>query len=57
MPIGQHKGKRFEEIPLEDLDRLLGWIEETCADRFPDLQAEIKAYLKENHYAADQEVE
>jgi hypothetical protein len=52
LPIG-HPGIRFQklkDIPLDKLDRLLGWLEDKKTR--PDLQEILVKYLRDNHYDA-----
>lgn len=51
MPIGIHKGKALKDIPLADLDALVGWLEEKdLVKRFAELYAGLVEYLKANGY-------
>ena len=35
LPFGSHQGKTFKDVPLEYLDWLIGWLEETDSQREP----------------------
>lgn len=62
IPFGKYKGLRFKDVPLEYLDWLVGWLEETKSkrnprnllmDEFPTIYRCAIEYLKDNHYGED----
>ncbi len=62
MPFGDHKSKVFKDIPLEYLDWLVGWLEETTSDREPHkkmseafgtLYGAAINYLEDNNFGND----
>lgn len=52
LPIGQRdiKGKKLRDIPLTQLDNLLGWLEDKQTR--PDLQKILAKYLEDNQHDA-----
>ena len=62
LPFGKHKGQTFREVPMEYLDWLIGWMEETPSDRqpgkkmheaFPSLYKAAIDYLDANQFGMD----
>jgi uncharacterized protein (DUF3820 family) len=62
IPFGKHKGKAFKDVPMEYLDWLIGWMEETFSDRqpgkkmsetFPTLYGNAISYLERNKFGTD----
>jgi len=54
LPIGFHKGERLADVPLRDLDGLVGWLEERgLVERFRELYDGLVEYLRDNGYDAE----
>ena len=60
--FGKYKGKTFRDVPLEYLDWLVGWMEETDSDReqgkkmheaFPSLYSAAIEYLEANKFGME----
>lgn len=54
MPFGQHKGKTLDEIPLNDLDWLIGqdWLKEPTKSKIKEYLSDpvIAQLLEEENY-------
>ncbi len=55
LPIGFNRGKKLKDVPLEDLDKFLGWLEDHGAR--PDVQKALSQYLKNNHFQLEEDGE
>jgi hypothetical protein len=57
MPIGFHKGERLADIPMRDLDGLVGWLEEKGkVEDFRELYDGLVEYLRAQGYEAEDEL-
>lgn len=64
IPFGKHKGEMISQIPMNYLDWLVGWMEDTTSDRepgkkmmevFPSVYRGIINHLEKNKYGMGSE--